>query len=114
MPTGLLLQYRGMSLAFLSVHRSGTIVLDRYGFLMLMRRTLTALTLITSLLVYGGLLSFARVVFYLPWIFKFPVPEIWRLFTSFWMTGPSLSILFDTYFCEFHPIDLEWSLLTPS
>lgn len=81
---------------------------------MLMRRTLTALTLITSLLVYGGLLSFARVVFYLPWIFKFPVPEIWRLFTSFWMTGPSLSILFDTYFCEFHPIDLEWSLLTPS
>ena len=67
---------------------------------MLMRRTLTALTLTTSLLVYGDLLSFGRVVFYLPWILKFPVPELWRLFTAFWVTGPKLDILFDTYFCK--------------
>lgn len=69
---------------------------------MLMRRTLTALTLTTSLLVYGNLLSGSRVVFYLPWIFKFPAPEIWRFFTPFWVTGPNISILLDTYFCKFH------------
>ena len=63
-------------------------------------RTLTALTATTSVLVYGGLLGFERVVFYPPWIFKFPMPEIWRFFSSFWVTGPQLSVLFDTYFCE--------------
>ena len=61
---------------------------------------MTALTLATSLLVHGHILSGSRVVFYLPWIFKFPLPEVWRFFTSFWVTGGGLSILFDTYFCE--------------
>lgn len=69
-------------------------------FLMLMRRTLTALTATTSILVYGQLLSGSRIIFYLPWILKFPMPEIWRLATSFWLTGGGLSILFDTYFCR--------------
>ena len=63
-------------------------------------RTITALTLGTSLLCYGGLLSFQRVLFILPWVFKFPFPEVWRLVTPFWITGPKLSIIFDTIFCE--------------
>lgn len=61
-------------------------------------RTLTALTASLSLAVYGNLLAGKWVVFYLPWIFKFPKPEIWRIATSFCLTGPDLNILFDTYF----------------
>ncbi|CAF9911524.1 MAG: hypothetical protein HETSPECPRED_000362 [Heterodermia speciosa] len=70
-------------------------------------RTLTALTLGTSLLVYGGLLSPTWVVFHLPRIFKFPMPEIWRFFSAFWLTGPKLDILFDTYFMWTYSKGLE-------
>ncbi|MCJ1456605.1 hypothetical protein MMC28_006967 [Mycoblastus sanguinarius] len=70
-------------------------------------RTLTALTFATSILVHGGLLSGNRVVFYLPWIFKFPLPEVWRFITSFWVTGGGLSILFDTYFLWMYSSGLE-------
>lgn len=41
-------------------------------------------------------------MFYLPWILKFPLPEVWRFVTPFWVTGGGISILFDTYFCEPH------------
>lgn len=73
---------------------------------MLMDRTLTALTATTSVLVYGQLLSGSRVIFYLPWILKFPMPEIWRLATPFWLTGGGISILFDAYFCKVY--NLSW------
>ncbi len=65
-------------------------------------RTLAAATATTSILVYSGILSGKYVIYYTPWLFKFP-PEIWRLVTSFWVTGPQLGILLDTYFCKFHP-----------
>lgn len=68
-------------------------------------RTLTAATLATSLLVHGQLLSGQRVVFYLPWIFKFP-PELWRVVSAFLVTGPGLGIIFDTYFCIFSILSL--------
>ena len=45
-------------------------------------------------------MDFRWIYFYLPLIFKLPVPEVWRFFTCFWMTGPKLSILFDTVFCS--------------
>lgn len=80
--------------------------------LMLMSRTLTALTAVQSILVYGGLLDGRRIIFYLPWIFKFPMPEIWRFGTSFYLTGPGLSILFDTYFCKQSSGPLEYLILT--
>ncbi|KAL2038532.1 hypothetical protein N7G274_008871 [Stereocaulon virgatum] len=70
-------------------------------------RTLTALTAVTSCLVYGGLLDPYRIIFYLPSIFKFPLPEIWRFFSCFWLTGPQLSILFDTYFLWTYSSALE-------
>ncbi|KAL6712811.1 hypothetical protein ACLMJK_009652 [Lecanora helva] len=70
-------------------------------------RTLTALTFGTSLLFYGGLVNGTRIIFYLPWIFKFPMPEVWRLFTSFWVTGPQLSIIFDTFFLWTYSSGLE-------
>ncbi|KAI9796224.1 MAG: hypothetical protein M1835_004486 [Candelina submexicana] len=69
-------------------------------------RTLAAATLGASILVHSGLLDGRRIVFYLPWILKFP-PEIWRLFTAFLLTGPQLGILFDTYFLYTYGSALE-------
>ena len=52
-------------------------------------------------------------MFYLPWIFKFPLPEVWRFVTPFWVTGGGISILFDTYFCEPHlnPLQIFFILM---
>jgi hypothetical protein len=60
-------------------------------------RTLTALTLIQSALVHGGLMNFYHVLFLPSLIFKWR-PEIWRLATPFLLTGPGLSFVFDLYF----------------
>jgi len=59
-------------------------------------RTLTALVLLVSVSIYGGLLSGYRIIFMWPHIWKFP-PEIWRFFTAFFLSGPGLGIIFDPY-----------------
>ncbi|RAH56924.1 DER1-domain-containing protein [Aspergillus piperis CBS 112811] len=60
-------------------------------------RTLTALTFLQSILVHGGLLSGYYVLFLRRLVFK-TLPEIWRLFSPFIITGPGLSLIFDLYF----------------
>jgi Derlin-2/3 len=60
-------------------------------------RTLTAATVALSVLCHTGVLSFAPWIFLTSRIFKFP-PEIWRLATSFYITGPQLGLLFQPYF----------------
>lgn len=60
-------------------------------------RTLAAAAFATSVLVYSGILSGGRVVLYYPSLFKFP-PQLWRLITSFLVTGPKFGILLDPYF----------------
>jgi Derlin-2/3 len=51
----------------------------------------------TSVAVYGGLLPGQYIIFYGPWIYgKFP-PQIWRLVTSFLLTGPQLGMIFDPF-----------------
>ncbi|XHG00453.1 hypothetical protein AWENTII_003905 [Aspergillus wentii] len=60
-------------------------------------RTLTALTFAQSALVYGGLLSGYHVVFLPRLVFKL-LPDAWRLFSPFLLTGPNLSFIFDLYF----------------
>ncbi|PYI10083.1 DER1-domain-containing protein [Aspergillus sclerotiicarbonarius CBS 121057] len=60
-------------------------------------RTLTALTLLQSVFVHGGLLSGYYVLFLRHRVFK-TIPEIWRLFSPFMITGPGLSLIFDLYF----------------
>ncbi|SLM38995.1 Peptidase S54, rhomboid domain [Lasallia pustulata] len=70
-------------------------------------RTLTAATLITSLLVYGRFLNMSVVIFHLPWVFMKWPPQLWRIITSFWLTGPEWSILFDTYFLYTYGSALE-------
>lgn len=42
-----------------------------------------------------------RLLFSIPLVFKLPVPEVWRIPSSFCITGPSWSILYDTYFRKY-------------
>ncbi|KAI9757276.1 MAG: hypothetical protein M1815_001634 [Lichina confinis] len=60
-------------------------------------RTLALAAFTTSALVYSGILSGAWVVLYYSSLFKFP-PQLWRLLTSFLVTGPKFGILLDPYF----------------
>lgn len=71
-------------------------------------RTLSAATLITSVSIYTGFLDGYRVIYHPSLIFKFP-PELWRIPTSFLLTGPKLSMIFDTYFLYRYLKDLEIS-----
>ncbi|KAA8573200.1 hypothetical protein EYC84_003706 [Monilinia fructicola] len=69
-------------------------------------RTLAAATLSLSILVYTHLLPGYYVVFWPQSILQFP-PQLWRLLTSFLVTGPDLGILFDTYFLYTYGSKLE-------
>ncbi len=51
----------------------------------------------SSLLVYGGLVSWSYFVYHTSYIFKFP-PQLWRLVSSFLITGPQLDIILDPFF----------------
>ncbi len=53
---------------------------------------------VESAFCHGGLVDFKRVIFHLPWIFKFPLPEVWRFITPFLITGGGFSFVFDLYF----------------
>jgi hypothetical protein len=62
-------------------------------------RTVAAATFILSALLYTGLLPFHFFVWDSRFVFKLP-PQLWRLVTPFLITGPQLSIIFDTYFSK--------------
>ncbi|OJJ96719.1 hypothetical protein ASPACDRAFT_80889 [Aspergillus aculeatus ATCC 16872] len=69
-------------------------------------RTLSALTFAQSALIYGGLLNGYYCLFESRLVFKF-LPEIWRLFTSFMITRPRLSLFLDVYFMYTYGSSLE-------
>lgn len=71
-----------------------------------MTRTLVAAMFVESAFVHGGLISPMRVVYYTPFIFKFP-PELWRLVSSFILTGGGFSFVFDLYFTYTYASGLE-------
>ncbi|KAF8460385.1 Der1-like family-domain-containing protein [Kalaharituber pfeilii] len=61
-------------------------------------RTVAGLTLSTSLLVWVfGVINPRYVVFYWPYIYRFP-PDLWRLVSPFLLTGPKMGIIMDTFF----------------
>lgn len=70
-------------------------------------RTLTAGALVTSVAVYTGLVPFRYVMWYFPFVFKLPIPEVWRVASSFMITGPQLGILMDPYFLFTYASQLE-------
>ncbi|TVY39569.1 Derlin [Lachnellula subtilissima] len=69
-------------------------------------RTLTAITFTLSVLVYVGLLDFSLFNLQLPSLIKLP-PELWRIFTSLFITWPNFGIVFDTYFLYTYGSKLE-------
>ncbi|KAL1957100.1 hypothetical protein VTO42DRAFT_6358 [Malbranchea cinnamomea] len=69
-------------------------------------RTLFAGMFIESLLVHGGFLSFYRVLFHSPFIFRWP-PQLWRLVTPYLLTGGGLGFLFDLYLLYNYGTGLE-------
>ncbi|KAF2086913.1 Der1-like protein [Saccharata proteae CBS 121410] len=60
-------------------------------------RTITVAAMLTSVLAYSGLISFMPIVFIPQKMLAIP-PQVWRLVTSFCITGPQLSIIFEPYF----------------
>lgn len=80
--------------------------MDRFWSAPPVTRTLTALTFAQSALVHGGLLSGYRVLFLPRLIFKL-LPEAWRFFTPFLLTGGGLSFIFDLYFMYTYGSALE-------
>ncbi|MCJ1256697.1 hypothetical protein MMC24_004521 [Lignoscripta atroalba] len=59
-------------------------------------RTITAITFVESVLVHTNLVEMRRVVWFWPFVSKFP-PELWRLVTAFTLSGPQVGILLDPY-----------------
>ncbi|KAF2434725.1 DER1-domain-containing protein [Tothia fuscella] len=72
-------------------------------------RTLTAATLLVSVLVHTQMLQFYWVAFLPKLIMQMPPkwPEIWRVITPFLVTGPKFGILMDPYFLFTYGSGLE-------
>ena len=51
-----------------------------------------------SLLIHLSILSFSWVNFQSKAIFSIPIPQLWRLLTSFLITGSGFGLVFDPYF----------------
>ena len=89
----------------------GVDIMDRFWSAPPVSRTIVAAMLVESALVHSGLVSGTRVIFYTSWIFKFP-PELWRLLSSFLLTGGGLSFLFDLYFSKSTSHTAQLNMLT--
>lgn len=63
---------------------------------LLQNSTLVATVVLTSVIVYGKFIPFYYIAFVPNFIYK--KGQVWRLATSFWLTGPKLSMLMDPVF----------------
>ncbi|OTA98293.1 hypothetical protein M426DRAFT_326113 [Hypoxylon sp. CI-4A] len=71
-------------------------------------RTIATAVFLCSVGAYAGLLSFDPFIFHYSLVWKFP-PALYRLVTTFLLTGPNMSVLFDTYFVFTYLSQLEMS-----
>lgn len=62
-------------------------------------RTIVAAMFVESALVYSGSVNYRYVPYHNAYMLKFP-PELWRLVTSFLLTGPGFSFVFDLFFSK--------------
>jgi Derlin-2/3 len=69
-------------------------------------RTVATFCLVESVLVVVGLVSAYRVVWHTSYIFKL-IPELWRIPTSFLLTGEGISLILEPYFLYRYISDLE-------
>ncbi|ROW06013.1 hypothetical protein VMCG_04658 [Cytospora schulzeri] len=81
-------------------------IMDAYWRAPAIARTFATAVLITSIGCHMGLLPYTWFYFHYLEIFKLP-PEIWRFVTSFFLTGPQLGIVMDTYFVFQYVSQLE-------
>jgi hypothetical protein len=66
-------------------------------------RTITAAAVVVSALGHTGMINLMSYVFIKQYIFTVTMlPQVWRLVTAFLITGPGISILFDSYFCRLY------------
>lgn len=59
-----------------------------------------------SVLAHGGMLPMRYLVYIPSKIFSIP-PEVWRIPTSFLLTGPQFSIFMDPYLSKLFPVGLS-------
>ncbi|KAI5865650.1 Der1-like family protein [Durotheca rogersii] len=69
-------------------------------------RTVATAVFLSSVGIYTGMLSSYPFFFHYSLLFTWP-PAIYRLLTSFLLTGPNIAVLFDTYFVFTYMIQLE-------
>jgi Derlin-2/3 len=72
-------------------------IMDAYWAAPPLARTLTTAIVVTSISVHLGLLSPVWIYFTEDRLFRLP-PEIWRLATNFFLSGPQIGIIMDPYF----------------
>lgn len=80
--------------------------LESYWQLPPLSRTLATAAFLLSIGVHLGFMPGWWFVFYPQLIWKMP-PQLWRFGTAFLLTGPNLSLLFDTYFLYSYLSQLE-------
>ena len=80
----------------------------RHTSLILIRRTITAITVALSVPVHMELIS----AYYVAWITQYVftwrmLPQVWRFVTPFFITGPKFGLLMDPYFLWTYSSQLE-------
>jgi Derlin-2/3 len=80
-------------------------IMDAYWAAPPMARTLATAILVSSIAMYTGLLSSWWFYFTEDRLLRFP-PEIWRLATNFFLSGPKIGIILDPYFGMGAPANL--------
>lgn len=74
----------------------------------MLTRTITAAAVLISVPGHLGLYSLAWVVFFKDYVFTLrQLPQIWRAFTAFFVTGPSLGLIMDPFFLYHYSTQLE-------
>ncbi|EEY14092.1 conserved hypothetical protein [Verticillium alfalfae VaMs.102] len=81
-------------------------MLDGYWRAPPIARTVATAAFVTSISVYLGALPAHWLTFMPEKLFTFP-PQAWRIWSNFLVTGPQLSLLFDTYFLYNYTSALE-------
>ncbi|RKU42439.1 hypothetical protein DL546_002403 [Coniochaeta pulveracea] len=81
-------------------------ILDAYWRIPPFTRTFVTATLVISIGIHFGFLPYVW-FYYSTWRLFRLLPEIWRPFTSFCLTGPQIGIIFDTYWLYQYLVQLE-------
>lgn len=74
----------------------------------MLNRTITAAAVLISVPGHLGLYNLAWVVFFSDYVFTIrQLPQLWRIFTTFFITGPSLGLIMDPFFLYHYSNQLE-------